>query len=102
MAQWLRLHAPNEGGPGSIPGQETRSLGRTLSTANKDLVLPNKYLTYMYTLKEMVMTYQRTRVLEPGPLCLYLSVWLQAKCLTLRNVVLFSVKWDNTRFTYLL
>ena len=35
----------------------------------------------------MVMTYQgvvqRTRVLESGPLCLYLSVWLQAKCLTL-------------------
>ena len=24
MVQWLRLHAPNAGGPGSIPGQETR------------------------------------------------------------------------------
>ena len=24
-AQWLRLHAPNAGGPGSIPGQGTRS-----------------------------------------------------------------------------
>ena len=23
--QWLRLHAPNAGGPGSIPGQGTRS-----------------------------------------------------------------------------
>ena len=23
--QWLKLHAPNAGGPGSIPGQETRS-----------------------------------------------------------------------------
>ena len=23
--QWLRLHAPNARGPGSIPGQETRS-----------------------------------------------------------------------------
>ena len=23
--QWLRLHAPNVGGPGSIPGQGTRS-----------------------------------------------------------------------------
>ena len=25
MVQWLRLHAPNAGGPGSIPGQGTRS-----------------------------------------------------------------------------
>ena len=25
MVQWLRLFAPNAGGPGSIPGQGTRS-----------------------------------------------------------------------------
>ena len=25
VAQWLRLHDPNAGGPGSIPGQGTRS-----------------------------------------------------------------------------
>ena len=25
MVQWLRLCTPNAGGPGSIPGQETRS-----------------------------------------------------------------------------
>ena len=25
VAQWIRLHAPNAGGPGSIPGQGTRS-----------------------------------------------------------------------------
>ena len=25
VAQWLRLHAPNAGGPGLIPGQGTRS-----------------------------------------------------------------------------
>ena len=25
MAQWLRPRAPNAGGPGSIPGQRTRS-----------------------------------------------------------------------------
>ena len=25
VGQWLRLHAPNAGGPGSIPGQGTRS-----------------------------------------------------------------------------
>ena len=25
MVQWLRLHAPNAGGPGSIPGQGTKS-----------------------------------------------------------------------------
>ena len=25
VAQWLKLHAPNAGSPGSIPGQGTRS-----------------------------------------------------------------------------
>ncbi|TEA31390.1 hypothetical protein DBR06_SOUSAS710183, partial [Sousa chinensis] len=25
VIQWLRLHAPSAGGPGSIPGQKTRS-----------------------------------------------------------------------------
>ncbi|TEA23034.1 hypothetical protein DBR06_SOUSAS12510026, partial [Sousa chinensis] len=25
VVQWVRLHAPNAGGPGSIPGQGTRS-----------------------------------------------------------------------------
>ena len=25
MVQWLRLHTPKAGGPGSIPGQGTRS-----------------------------------------------------------------------------
>ncbi|TEA23038.1 hypothetical protein DBR06_SOUSAS12510031, partial [Sousa chinensis] len=25
VVQWLRLHTPNAGGPGSIPGQGTRS-----------------------------------------------------------------------------
>ena len=25
MVQWLRLHAPNAGGPGSIPGRQTGS-----------------------------------------------------------------------------
>ena len=25
VAQWIRLHAPNAGGPGLIPGQGTRS-----------------------------------------------------------------------------
>ena len=26
VVQWVRLHTPNAGGPGSIPGQGTRSL----------------------------------------------------------------------------
>ncbi|TEA32400.1 hypothetical protein DBR06_SOUSAS4710025, partial [Sousa chinensis] len=25
VVQWLRLHTPNAGGPGSIPGRRTRS-----------------------------------------------------------------------------
>ncbi|TEA32323.1 hypothetical protein DBR06_SOUSAS28210010, partial [Sousa chinensis] len=45
VAQWLRLHAPSAGGPGSIPGQGTRSHVqlrvrmpqlRSLSTATKE------------------------------------------------------------------
>ena len=32
MVQWLRLHAPNAGGPGSIPGQGTRSHMSQLKT----------------------------------------------------------------------
>ena len=31
VAQWMRLHAPNAGDPGAIPGQGTRS--HTLVTA---------------------------------------------------------------------
>ncbi|TEA23555.1 hypothetical protein DBR06_SOUSAS910256, partial [Sousa chinensis] len=34
VAQWLRLHAPNAGGPGSILGQGTRS---RLHAATKSL-----------------------------------------------------------------
>ena len=31
VVQWLRLHAPNaRGGPGSVPGQRTRSHGPQL------------------------------------------------------------------------
>ncbi|TEA36354.1 hypothetical protein DBR06_SOUSAS27710007, partial [Sousa chinensis] len=26
VVQWIRLHGPNAGGPGSIPGRRTRSL----------------------------------------------------------------------------
>ena len=39
MVQWLRLHAPNAGGPGSIHVQETRSHILQIRP-----VQPNKYL----------------------------------------------------------
>ena len=35
MSQWLRLHAPNAGGMGSIPGQETKFLHATQCSQNK-------------------------------------------------------------------
>ena len=53
MTQWLRLQAPDAGGPGSIPGQETRSHMHAATKSshattkeptchNKDPVHPNK------------------------------------------------------------
>ena len=37
VVQWLRLHPPKAGGPGSIPGQKTRS-----HMPQPDMVQPNK------------------------------------------------------------
>ena len=41
MIQWVGLHAPNAGGPGSIPGQATISCMRA---ATKDSTCHNKDL----------------------------------------------------------
>ena len=40
--QWLRLHAPNVGGKGSIPGWETKiphATQRSLKKKNKNMIL---------------------------------------------------------------
>ena len=48
VVQWLRLQAPDAGGPGSFPGQGARSakssrvLGRILPATTKDPVRLNK------------------------------------------------------------
>ena len=44
VVQWLRLHAPNAGGLGSIPGQGTRSHAATKSShaTTKDPAYRNK------------------------------------------------------------
>ena len=46
VAQWLRLYAPNAGGPGSIPGQGTRShmhaTTKSLHATTKKPAQPNK------------------------------------------------------------
>ena len=65
VVQWLRLLAPNAGGPGSIPDQGTRFHTPQLKTThptgkikdamchNKDLAQPNKYeIPLMYTFSE--------------------------------------------------
>ena len=60
VVQWLRLRTPNSGGPGSIPGQGTRSCMPQLSPhaaiedptrgskdpsgRNEEPAQPNKYL----------------------------------------------------------
>ena len=41
VVQWLRLHAPNAGGPGSIPGQGTRSHMLQLSVPVQQLKMPH-------------------------------------------------------------
>ena len=44
MIQWLRLHAPNTGGPGSIPGQGTKiphEETKSLHAATKDPMCDN-------------------------------------------------------------
>ena len=41
VVQWLRLHAPNAGGPGSIPGQGTRSRMSQLRVHMLQLKLPH-------------------------------------------------------------
>ena len=45
MVQWLRLHAPNTGGPGSIPGQGTRSHMPPLSSKVQMLQLKIPHAT---------------------------------------------------------
>ena len=41
MVQWLRLHAPNAWGSGSIPGQETRSRLPQLRVVIPQLKIPH-------------------------------------------------------------
>ena len=41
VVQWLRLHAPNAGGPGSIPDQGTRSHMPQLRVLMPQLKIPH-------------------------------------------------------------
>ena len=41
MVQWLRLCAPNAGGPGSIPGQGTRSRMLQLNISHTAMKIPH-------------------------------------------------------------
>ena len=78
VAQWLRFHAPNAGGLGSIPGEETRSqmpqsrVGvlqlktpqDTIKTQNSQINnilknnLKNKILCYIYCISILLSIYQ--------------------------------------------
>ena len=40
LVQWLRLHTPNAGGPGSIPGQGTRSHMLQLNIPYTEMKIP--------------------------------------------------------------
>ena len=55
VVQWVRLHSPNAGGPGSIPGQGTRS---HMHAATKSLYAASKKSTHCY---------ERSRVLQLRP-----------------------------------
>ena len=60
MIQWLRLHAPNAGGLGSIPGEGTRSHRKQLrSVAAREIKatfqqLPMFPLSYIHSYVEIL------------------------------------------------
>ena len=56
--QWLRLHAPNAGGPGSIPGGGTRSHMPQLRVPMQQLKIPHA------TTKRSRTRQQRYRMLQ--------------------------------------
>ncbi|TEA30837.1 hypothetical protein DBR06_SOUSAS15510001, partial [Sousa chinensis] len=49
VVQWLRLHVPNAGGPGLIPGQGTRSHMLQLSVCMLQLKIPMLQLKILHT-----------------------------------------------------
>ena len=56
MVQWLSLHTPNAGGPGSIPGEPTRFhapqlLNKSLHAALKILHAPTETRTNLKNIK---------------------------------------------------
>ena len=83
MVQWVRLHAPNAGGPGSIPGQGTRShthaatkhattkilraATKTWCSQNKQI---NKYLKkYIYWKQSILCSLSPSRNIHGAWLC---------------------------------
>ena len=81
MVQWLILHAPNSGGPGSIPGQGTRFYMPQLKTPraamktenlvcrNKDPAQSNKLNKYIFFKKPVVsgLNLANGQMLMAGP-----------------------------------
>ena len=47
VVQWLGLHAPNAGGPGSIPGQGPRSYNVTTKTQHNPIYNLKKKINLM-------------------------------------------------------
>ena len=68
MVQWLRLHAPNAGGLGSIPGQGTRSHMLQLRVRMLQLKIPLALRPGVakYFLKTQRMVSPKTHTYMPG------------------------------------
>ena len=67
VVQWIRLHGPNAGGPGLIPGQGTRSPTPQLRPGTA------KYI-YIYILREAKFRIQRQ--IWAGVWSLSLTSWV--------------------------
>ena len=73
MVQWLRLHAPNAGGLGSNPGQETRSHILQLRVCRPQLrpsatIYIYRYINiYIYKMKVYV-TFSKGTIMETNRL----------------------------------
>ena len=98
MIQWLRLRAPNAGGPGSIPSQKTRCQmqqrrSKILHAATKPDTAKKKYSEFKTPLKSEIVGS------SPNPRCTWIWVLSEEECSFMRmqshpsvTIALFSFK----------
>ena len=82
MVQWLRLHSPNAGGPGSIPAQGTRSHMPQLSVLMLQLKIPHKDLGQLQDIMTSCGPYTTFQISDSLLLDASISIinWLLSSC----------------------